>query len=258
MTIHAKGFGETLNLPEFNSGKAVWILRAGAGFNGVAGSAKETQEARWENNDWNGSFKTTPGYVVSFGFNKSFGTRPLYWGMALDFGMRGYKTNAEWVYSASSQISGGHDYHKKTEEKTLSTYNVQLSPITIGYRYTFLKRMAADIHIGAYASYDFAGNDKIHTTSHIVSTSKYGNRNDFKENDVKVKIGDMDAMRKYDVGLNLGVGYWFGHFNIDLTWQRGFIPIFEGGDKEVSIGKNKRDEGNFFSNNFQLRLGYAF
>lgn len=259
--MHGRGFGETLELPNFNSGKTVWILRAGIGFNGVAGSAKGTQEAIWNKGDWAGSFKTTPSYVVSFGFNKSFGNHPLYWGMALDLGMRGYKTNSEWVRSATSQVSGGYDYHKKTTQETLLSYNVQLSPITIGYKYTFFQRMAADVHLGAYASYDFAGNYKTHTTDHIISTSKYGNRNDFKENEAKVKIGDIDGMRKYDVGINVGVGYWFGRFNIDFTWQRGFIPIYEGGDKEVSIGGkkgDKREQGNYFSNNFQLRLGYAF
>lgn len=259
--VHGKVLAETLELPDFNSGKTVWILRAGIGFNGVAGSAKGTQSAIWDKGDWDGSFKMTPGYVVSFGFNKSFGSHPLYWGMTLDFGMRGYKTNAEWVYSATSQVSGGHDYHKKTAQGTLSNYNVQFSPINIGYKYTFLQHMAADVHIGAYASYDFAGNYKTHTTDHIVSTSKYGNRNDFEENEDKIKLGDIESIRKYDVGINVGVGYWFGRFNIDFTWQRGFIPIYEGGDEMVSIGGkkgNKIEKGNFFSNNLQLRLGFAF
>lgn len=172
------GVGEALELPDFNSGKAVWVLRAGVGFNGVAGSAKETQDAIWDNGKWDGNFKSATGYVVSIGFNKSFGTHPLYWGMGLDLAMRGYKTSAEWSKSGTSQVSGGSDYHKKTEEMTLSTYNVQFSPFTIGYKYTFLERMAADVHLGAYASYDFAGDFKTHMTDHIVSTSKYGNRND--------------------------------------------------------------------------------
>lgn len=260
-TMQGKGFAETLELPEFNSGKAVWIVRAGVGFNGVTGSAKETQNAIWDNGGWDGSFKTAPGYTFSIGFNKSFGNHPLYWGMALDLGMRGYKTTAEWSKSAASQVSGGYDSHKKTTDETITCYNVQLSPITIGYKYTFLQRMAADVHVGAFASYDFAGNYKLNSTDHIISTSKYGNRNDLKTNDSKVSIGDVNGFRRYDVGLNLGVGYWFGHFNIDFTWQRGFIPLYEGGDKTVVVNEKKgtkREQGNYFSNNFQLRLGYAF
>lgn len=260
-TADAKSVGETLELPDFSSGETVWIVRAGVGFNGVTGSNIDTQKAIWENSSWDGSFKSSAGYDFSVAFNKSFGENPMYWGMELAFGMRGYKTDAEWQKSASSSVSGGYDYHKKTEEGTLSAYNVRFTPFTFGYKYTFLERMAADVHLGVFASYDFAGNYKKYTTDHIVSTSKYGNRNDFKENTDKVNLGDIEGMRKYDAGLNLGIGYWFGHFNIDFTWQRGFVPLYEGGSDEISIGGKKgqkRELGNLYSNNFQLRLGYAF
>lgn len=259
-SLSAKGLDEALTIPEFNSGKKVWIVRAGIGFNGTTGSAIKTQEAVWDNNNREGSFKTVPGYDVTFGFNKSFGNHPLYWGMELGLGMRGYKSTATFERSANSSF-GGSDYHKKTQDDILSTYNVQFSPFTIGYKYTFLERMAADIHLGAYASYDFAGNYKVKTTDHIISTVGGHYRNDYNENESKVKISDMDTMRKYDVGFNLGVGYWYGHFNIDFTWQRGFVPIYEGGDNNVSVGSKKSDkmkQGNFFTNNFQLKLGYAF
>lgn len=262
MTMRAGGIGETLVLPEFNSGKAVWIVRVGVGFNGVVGSAKETQALLWENGKWDGSFKTNPGYVVSFGFNKSFGKHPLYWGMEFDLAMRGYKTKAEKFYDDNdSPILDGGGYRRYTAEGSLTTYNLQLSPIMIGYKYTFLERMAVDVHVGAYASYDFAGNERIYDSKHLVYHGSTFNRDDFEENENKVKIKDMDTMRKYDVGMNLGLGYWFGRFNIDFSWQRGFIPIYEGGDETVTIGGKKgekREKGNLFSNNFQLRIGYAF
>ncbi len=260
-TAGAKSVGETLELPDFSSGETVWIVRAGVGFNGVTGSNIDTQKAIWENGSWDGSFKSTAGYDFSVAFNKSFGESPMYWGMELALGMRGYKTDAEWKRSASSSVSGGSDYHKKTEEGTLSAYNARFTPFMFGYKYTFLERMAADVHLGVFAGYDFAGNYKNYTTDHVVSTSKYGNRNDFKENTDKVSIGDIEGMRKYDAGLNLGIGYWFGNFNIDFTWQRGFVPIYEDGSDEISIGGKKgqkREAGNLYSNNFQLRLGYAF
>ena len=44
----------------------------------------------------------------------------------------------------------------------------KFSPFTIGYRYTFLEKMAADIHLGAYASYDIAGKYKRDYTDHII------------------------------------------------------------------------------------------
>lgn len=65
------------------------------------------------------------------------------------------------------------------------------------------------------------------------STSKYGNRNDKTTSSTETKIKDYDNMKRYDAGINLGIGYWFGKFNIDFTWQRGFIAIFEGGNELV-------------------------
>lgn len=251
--LSVKGFGETLSLPDFKSGNAVWIIRAGVGFNNTAGSAIGTQKAMWDNDDWNGSFKSTTGYILTVGFNKSFGENPLYWGMELGFGTRGY--NAESKYH-SGKISSWGDYigSDRTRKLILSTYNVQLSPFTIGYKYTFLERMAADVHIGAYAAYDVMGNYKDKYLSYSYSSGQKRK----SENNTKRKISDMDSMHKYDAGLNLGFGYWFGHFNVDFTWQRGFIPIYEGGDKTVNVGKKSMKQGDYFTNNFQLKLGYAF
>lgn len=245
-TVGAADFGRTLESPDFNSGKTIWIVRAGIGLNGTAGGAKDAQIEAWKDNNRDGSFKTTPGFDVSFGFNKSFGEHPLYWGMELTLGTRGYKTSAVFERSASSSVSGGSDYHKKVVDEKLSTYNVQLSPITIGYKYTFLERMAADIHVGAYAAYDFAGNYTVLTEDIIHSTGKYGSQNKHTSDKEKVKIGDIDGMHKFDAGMNLGIGYWFGHLNVDLTWQRGFVPIYKGGDDHL------------YTNNIQIRLGYAF
>ncbi len=213
---------------------------------------------QWKDGDWNGNFETSTGYDVTFGFSKSFGKRPLYWGMELGLSSRGYKTSASWEYSATSSISGGRDYHSKVQDITLLCHTVKLSPFTIGYRYTFLKNMAADVHLGAYASYDYAGQSKEDYTDHVVSTSQYGNRNDKETTSTKTKLKDIDGMRNYDAGINLGIGYWYGRFNIDFTWQRGFIAINKGGSDNVKIGKETREKGNLFTNNFQIKLGYAF
>lgn len=259
-TAQAKGLDEQLELPDFNTGNAIWIVRTGASFNTVSGSNVETQRIKWENTNYDGSFNCNTGYDFAIGFNKSFGNNPLYWGMELGLGTRGYKTSAEYIYDKDNSF-GGHDYTRKTSDETFTCYTARFSPFTIGYKYTFLSRMAADIHFGAYASYDFAGNYKIQTTRHRVTSSNYGNQDDFTEESQKYKISDMDNMHKYDVGFNLGIGYWYGHFNIDFTWQRGCIPLFKGGNEEVSVGNKKsqkRQRGDFFANNFELRIGYAF
>lgn len=253
-----KAQAQKMELPNFNNGKVVWIIRAGINFNDVSGSNKETTKLQWNNNSWNGSFEKAIGYDVTLGFSKSFGNHPLYWGMELGMTTRGYKTSASWEKSGTSSISGGSDYHGKFQDGTTLCHTVKISPFTIGYRYTFLEKMAADIHLGAYASYDFAGKYKSDYTDHIVSTSKYGNRDDKTTTTTEIKIKDYEGMRRYDAGINLGVGYWLGKFNIDFTWQRGFIPIYEGGDEQIKIGKETHKCGNLFTNNFQLKLGYAF
>lgn len=45
--------------------------------------------------------------------------------------------------------------------------------------------------------------------------------------------------------VRAGAGVWIGHFNLDFTWQRGFVSIYKG-------------DSEFFNNSFLLRIGYAF
>ena len=69
----------------------------------------------------------------------------------------------------------------------------------------------------------------------------------------KVTGSDVDDQKEawqknnnnYDFGVVAGAGIWFGHFNLDLIWQRGFISIYD-------------TDSDMFSNNMQVRLGYAF
>lgn len=259
MSAYAANLDKVLALPEFNDGRPHWIVRAGVGFNGVMGSNKKTQSLIWEDGKQDGAFNFNTGYVFSLGFNKSFGHHPLYWGMGLMFGMRGYATYAlKEIKTKRVETSFGISgyYGSQEAEESMQSYNAQLSPFIIGYKYVFLKRMAVDAHVGVYASYDFAGN-------YVQSTRKdiyyYGNYTPLHESaSSEIKISDYDIMRKYDVGMNLGIGYWFGRFNLDFTWQRGFIPLFDNGDREVTIDKKTREWGNLFTSNFQLTLGYSF
>ena len=49
----------------------------------------------------------------------------------------------------------------------------------------------------------------------------------------------------FDAGMNIGVGVWYDRFNLDLTYQRGFIDAFS-------------DTDGFKTSNFMIRLGIAF
>lgn len=87
-----------------------------------------------------------------------------------------------------------------------------------------------DPHVGVFASYDY--------------TSK------MKENGESISWGDYaDYMEvdynHFDAGMNIGVGVWYDRFNLDLTYQRGFIDAFS-------------DTDGFKTSNFMIRLGIAF
>lgn len=236
---------EVLKLPSgFTDGKTIWIVRAGASFSGVSGDGIDAQERSWTKGKWDGSFKRAFGGNLSIGFNKHFGSSPMYWGMDLGVAMRGYKTDATWSYGASSSISGGYDSHTKSQTTTLTAYNAQLSPINIGYKCVINDNMAIDIHVGGFASYDFAGNLKSESYDHIYLTGKYGTNDKTTEDSNSTKIGDIDNYRNYDFGVIGGVGFWYGRFNVDVSYQRGFISIYDTDDS-------------YFCNKFQVRIGYA-
>lgn len=94
---------------------------------------------------------------------------------------------------------------------------------------------------GGFVSVDFAGQQKVETYDRQVSSGQVRE----KENSDKTDIGDLDEYRRFDAGINLGVGFWYGHFNIDFTWQRGFVNMF---DMDPSMQ----------TQSLKLRLGYAF
>lgn len=243
---------QVTNLPAgFKSGKFVWIVRAGVSLNGVSGDGVDATKDSWEdskpNNKWSysGDFKRALGGNLSIGFNKSIGKKPLYWGMELGVAMRGYKGEANWNYGASSSVSGGYDSHTRAQTIALNAFNAQLSPINIGYKFLLNDKMAIDVHVGGFASYDFMGKYKSEYEDHVYITSRYGSNAKDTNTDNSVDIGDLDSYRYYDFGVIGGVGFWYGHFNVDVSYQRGFISVYDGDDK-------------FFCDKLQVRLGYAF
>ena len=240
---------QVTELPEgFTSKSTVWIVRAGANFSGVSGDGVDATKDSWEKGKWTGDFKRAFGGNLSIGFNKAIGSTPLYWGMDLGVAMRGYKTKSDWSSYGTQTVAKTTitDSHVKSQTQTLNAYNVILSPITIGYRYIINGKMAVDAHVGGFASYDFAGSfdTDIYDFSQSRS-SKYGYSSKDKSSDSSVKIGDIDGYRRYDFGVIGGIGFWYGHFNIDFSYQRGFVSILDS------------DDG-LFCNKLQVKLGYAF
>lgn len=99
-------------------------------------------------------------------------------------------------------------------------HNVQVSPFTFGYKYNITDAVAIDAHLGAYVSFDYVG--------------KYKEEEDGKEVG-SASIGDWEDWKRFDAGMNIGVGLWYSRFNLDFTYQRGFIKTWECNTSNVLI-----------------------
>lgn len=156
------------------------------------------------------------GYDVAFSFQKPIKDAGLFWGMEFALGMRGYTIKEDGGYGE------GEDFMQMS-------HAFRWSPFTLGYRYDINDKFAVDAHLGAFVSVDYAG--KI----------KWG--------DDDLSIGDWDQWyeddwNRFDAGMALGFGVWYDRFNLDFTWQRGFVDAISDWD--------------VYSSNLMLRLGVAF
>lgn len=150
------------------------------------------------------------GYNVTYGFQKPVGSIGTYWGMEFGLGSRGYK------------------FSESDIETSLVAHNVQISPFTFGWKYGIINDFKVDVHVGAYASGDYTGKAKIKEDGEEESAS----------------MSDWEDWNRFDAGINVGFGVWYNRFNLDFTFQRGFIETFK--------------ESKTHTSNFMIRLGVAF
>ena len=148
------------------------------------------------------------GYNATLGYQKSLGGAVAYWGLEFALGSRGFKV----------------------DDMKCIAHNVQYSPFTFGWKIGVADNISIDPHLGVFASYDY--------------TSK------MKEDGESISWGDFaDALEvdynHFDAGMNIGVGVWYDRFNLDLTYQRGFIDVFTDAD-------------GIKTSNFMIRQGIAF
>lgn len=222
-----------------------WIFRMGMSLDNAAGSA--VSQAKEEFEEWKADeaeyglnpsygFGCKAGFEFSLAFNKPIGKSGLYWGMELGIGTRGAK------YSTNSDM----DEYREDARKSLLTWNVKYSPFTIGYKYPLTKNIRLDAHLGAFASYDFAG--KGH--------SKWIYDDGEGDNETTViGDGDLSHFQRFDAGIQAGVGIWYKCFNFDITYQRGFINAY---DMSYQSFWDIKDDAKVFSSNLMLRVGIAF
>lgn len=143
----------------------------------------------------------------------------MYWGMEGGLGSTGTK------YKVIH-----YDYYDA--EFTEIRHQIHISPITIGWKYAFTDKISVDVHTGLFASVDYAG--------------KQTGEDEDEEYDVK--MGDWeDGYKRFDIGMRIGTGIWYDRYNLDLTWQRGFISRWETPEYDKCV-----------TSNIMLRLGISF
>lgn len=166
------------------------------------------------------------GYNLVGGFQTPIGSG-FYFGMDLGSGTRGY--------NEAGLVEYGKDIYLATE--SMICFNVQLSPITLGFKCEMVKKLKLDLHAGGYASYDFAGN--IHMDTPLM-------RGDLSLGALEKVTGI--GWNRFDVGVNLGAGLWYDRFNIDVTYQCGFVKALD----------TRLSTNDITVNNLLVRVGVAF
>lgn len=217
----------------------LWYARLGVSFNNVAG-AGEVAEAGMDG-PGDSSLGCRAGMDIDFGFQRPMGSFGLYWGMEFGIGTRGGAVKYEY----------DEEFYDGTEKGHITTWNVKYSPFTFGYKYSVTDDIKLDAHLGAYISYDFSGK----------SVFSWGN--DYDE-DEKLSISELKDsewdFQPLDAGIQFGIGVWWKRFNLDLTYQRGFVPaakpIIQYYDKTTS--SYYHSDAKLYSGNFMIRLGVAF
>ena len=118
----------------------------------------------------------------------------------------------------------------KADEMKCIAHNIQYSPFTFGWKIGVADNLSIDPHLGVFASYDYTS--KMKESGESIS---WGDFADYLEVDYN----------HFDAGMNIGVGLWYDRFNLDFTYQRGFIDVFS-------------DLDGIKTSNFMIRLGIAF
>lgn len=99
----------------------------------------------------------------------------------------------------------------KADEMKCIAHNIQYSPFTFGWKIGVADNLSIDPHLGVFASYDYTS--KMKESGESIS---WGDFADYLEVDYN----------HFDAGMNIGVGLWYDRFNLDFTYQRGFIDVF--------------------------------
>lgn len=226
----------------------MWYVRAGVSINNIAGNGDFKDGYKDENGKTDTGLGSKAGYDVVFGFNKSIASTDAYWGMEFGFGTRGYSQKFEESESVGNYTVNG------VEKNSLIAHKFKITPVMFGYKYPVTDKIKIDAHLGAFLSIDMAATYKtsVKVTNNfdpsynIDAEESYG-IGDFGDGEDKLGID----YNRFDAGIQAGIGVWYGRWNLDFTYERGFCSIF--GYEEYQGHKPS-----FSASNAIIRLGFAF
>lgn len=223
--------GEILTSRSFykEGARMTWFVRGGVSLNNIGGDFVKVLKKSAEGKGDKMSFGMKLGFDISAGFQRYFGKKNLYWGAELGIGTRGF--SAKYTNNYIENDANGNKVEVSEDNKaSLSNINVKL-PIFIGYCQPIGEHMKIDAHVGPYVSYDFtkSANDDEGIFDHSYE-----------------RLDNMADVVGVDAGAAVGIGFWYDHFLIDVTYQKGFIET-------VNYGGNKGT-----SSHIMFRIGYGF
>ena len=223
--------GEILTSRSFykEGARMTWFVRGGVSLNSIGGDFVKDFKNSAEGKGDKMSFGMKLGFDFSGGFQRYFGKKNLYWGAELGIGTRGF--SAKYTHNYIEYDANGNKVEVSEDNKaSLSNINVKL-PIFIGYCQPIGEHMKIDAHVGPYVSYDFTKSAK-------------DDEGIFDHN--YERLENMADVVGVDAGAAVGIGFWYDHFLIDVTYQKGFIETVNyGGDKGTS-------------SHIMFRIGYGF
>jgi len=136
------------------------------------------------------------GYNVVVGYDKSLGqTENLFYGYEVGLGTRG-----SW-------------YAKDGAKSKMVNHAMQIG-VSLIYRVPIADNQSLDLHAGLGSTMDFAGKS---TSEAKVGDEVYSS---------EVKLKDYGSgFRRSDIYIAPGITLWLGRFGMDVSWQRGLMPM---------------------------------
>lgn len=94
-----------------------------------------------------------------------------------------------------------------------------------------------------------------------VSTFPYDEPYRYESESESFGIGDLKNSdgdgyyNRFDAGIQVGIGVWYGRWNLDFAYERGFCSFY---NYENMLGAKPEKSLSLASSNVLIRLGFAF